>query len=464
MKPKSCCHIKYDVTTEYDDNGLDAAIKKYVRQYSCTELIRGKGLDLKLLVLTDDGYLHQFWEGSSTDEVIDWANETEDADGVEPIYIDEDILERIRNGEEATDLLTEEEIESIYTCIEVDLRYSYIFNDKEIVDPPHYEPKDVVDGDVLLFRIPNPDDYFDCWFEYASLERLSDKNQRQFEIKGFQEFKNLAEHARSAANLCARLKQSKIPSFIEICTKLGIAFEFVQGKDDLGTLLGWCPESDLAAVLSNASEQVDELSEKVASVWKQSHQRLNDFLDLTDEVPVLQKKLKEAQGEIDDLESELDETENEKRKALAERDAYRLFSKVVEANAIHDTTLQCQAGPLQYKDEQLKIIVSVNGVELPKDSLWRGLARKLLYLTPTKVQAVERIVRRTGRGELLSFEGTESDWANIEHRFDRARYKVIDDHDVEWDWQSELKRELEDPMAPAARLYERLGRDFCNRD
>lgn len=437
MKIKSSCHTKFDTTFAE----LNTFIAKHVRQFSCTELIRGKWFNLSLHVLDDEGYLREFEDESSTDEAIDWANFREDADGVEPVYIDEEILKRIRNGAEATDLLTEEEIESIYVCIEVDLLYNYIFSNQKIVDPPHYETGNIVDGDVLLFRIPDSASYFDWVNDYAVLTHLNDKNQLQFEIEGFKEFTNLACHARCAANMCARLKQSKIPSFIEICAALGISFEITHGNDDLGTLLGWCPECDLATVLANASRQVDALSESVASIWKQSCQSINALLERTDEIPSLREKLRKAHRDIDDVRLKLKKSENEKQIALAERDAYKFFYDI-EANGVHYGALACCAGPLQYKDKQLRIIVSVNKVLLPESSVWKQVARKLLSLKPFKVFAVDRIVQRPlGGRSMLSFNGTVGEWANIEHLFDRDRYKLINDRAVEWDWEAELERD-----------------------
>lgn len=168
---------------------------------------------------------------------------------------------------------------------------------------------------------------------------------------------------------------------------------------------------------------------------------------------------------VSELLLKLKKTEDENRRLKPEWEAYRwLFEALRYYEAYGDDFLLCSPGPIFYCCGELRLIVSVNKVELSEDSLWKQVARRFLTLRPSKLCAIERIVHRPpSGGAMLPFKGTEIEWANIDHAFDKYSYKVVEDYPAEWDWKAGLKWDLSDPMAPAAQLYEKLGWDFCNR-
>ena len=168
---------------------------------------------------------------------------------------------------------------------------------------------------------------------------------------------------------------------------------------------------------------------------------------------------------VSELLLKLKKTEDENQRLKAEKEAYRwLFEALRYYEAYGDDFLLCSPGPIFYCCGELRLIVSVNKVELPEDSLWKQVARRFLTLRPSKLRAIERIVHRPpSGGAMLPFKGTETEWANIDHAFDKYSYKVVEDYPAEWDWKVGLEWDLSFPMAPAAQLYEKLASDLLNR-
>lgn len=169
--------------------------------------------------------------------------------------------------------------------------------------------------------------------------------------------------------------------------------------------------------------------------------------------------------DVNALLQRLAKVEEENRRLKPEWEAYRwLFEALRYYEAYGDDFLLCSPGPIFYCCGELRLIVSVNKVELPENSLWKQVARRFLTLRPSKLCAIERIVHRPpSGGAMLPFKGTETEWANIDHAFDKYSYKVVEDYPAEWDWKAGLEWDLSFPMAPAAQLYEKLAWDFCNR-
>ena len=154
--------------------------------------------------------------------------------------------------------------------------------------------------------------------------------------------------------------------------------------------------------------------------------------------------------DVNALLKRLAKVEEENQRLKPEWEAYWWFFEALRYyEAYGDDFLLSSPGPIFYCCGELRLIVSVNKVELPEDSLWKQVARRFLTLRPSKLCAIERIVHRPpSGGAMLPFKGTETEWANIDHAFDKYSYKVVEDYPAEWDWKAGLEWDLSDPMTP----------------
>ena len=111
MKVKYRVHTHFDATTD----NMGDYINQYLREnYTCTELINSEyGLTVGFDVMDDMGGITEVC-AELPDEWFDRTNWGEEVDGVVPFYIDEELVERIRTGEEAEKVLSKEDIDDIY--------------------------------------------------------------------------------------------------------------------------------------------------------------------------------------------------------------------------------------------------------------------------------------------------------------------------------------------------------------
>lgn len=423
MKVKYRVHTHFDATTD----NMGDYINQYLREnYTCTELINSEyGLTVGFDVMDDMGGITEVC-AELPDEWFDRTNWGEEVDGVVPFYIDEELVERIRAGEEAEKVLSKEDIDDIYLSAATSLEYDYIFGDKESIEVD-YPPKCTKLGDTLLFTIPDADSYFDLHYDYDHCKSIIEEEDcDHIDIQGETEFETLARDIFNIRKLYLKLKQEPNLSFIKICDNLGVIFELAYSDSKGFTLYGWCKADQIEKVLATANKQIEKLA--TVALKRSDIEEICKVFELTETVDSLKQSLEKTKKTLKDTKSKLAKSQEDLFTVKAERDAHRLF-----ITALHQIDEEVWAGPLLYKDGKVRVIVSVNDVKLPTDSIWYRIAFILAKKYQLPIQAIERHASAWMRPK-LPFEGSFADWADVEHAFGRTA--SITDKEIQWDFIS----------------------------
>ena len=133
---------------DYDfQGGCDELLKFVLQNISVEELIRGTSLCDEVTYLDDDGYIYQSdLELMETSELIDWRNwepGTAFMDELSVLRIDEQKLKKVRQGGEAKDVLTDDEIKEITDLVAEHVVLSFYYADKQIL----FDPNDTIELD-----------------------------------------------------------------------------------------------------------------------------------------------------------------------------------------------------------------------------------------------------------------------------------------------------------------------------
>lgn len=425
------CHWSYDVT----EAELLDFFEQYVHQYNCSSLIRGENLSITLRILREDGLIQEYLFEMITDEWIDQANWAEEVDGVIPLEIDEDLIDAIRDGKEAEQVLSKEKCQSIFDTIKYGMYFSFLLIGGDVVDKETVQIDEQRNGDQLLFCITQTIPSFHWEFSEYQLNFLEEQPiDEMYEISGTEEFVSLAKILFDYRKITDALStEETLPTFIEVCSKLGVIFDISPDNEYL--LTGWCPIGDVESIRNQCRTAIEQMSKRFSEICVAHHSKMISLVQAVKEAEALSEECKKLKHELRASRSKIKELQKTAFEATLGLSAQNFYFDVLHG-------IKCEFGPLSFENGCLTVIVSVNNVELSEKTVWHQLAVGI-EKRGIAVKAVKRTVKRWGGSSWLAFGGTNEEWNNIEHLYENKKYTVIQDSSVSWtEWKDREQKDL----------------------